>query len=247
MRSSAQSSSVEAICLRCERPFRTEEVRVYRFTFVANRYCPLCRAAESADAEQRRGEILWSQAHIPPEFQDARFANFRPVTGTQHALTIAKKWAQEFRLGKTPRRGLLLHGPPGAGKTHLAVAVLFEAVYGRFARSLFLNVPEWLNALREAWYDDAEEPPDPKGYDIVVVDDLGAENSTEWARERVYGLVNHRNQTRGPTIITTNLAPDELAARLGRATASRLTSLCADVPLDARSDFRTRAAEGEAP
>ena len=218
---------------------------MYRFKFVADRYCPLCREAEAAEAQQLRGEILWSQAHIPPEYQDARFANFRSVTGTKHALTMAQNWAQEFRLGRTPRRGLLFHGRPGSGKTHLAVAILFEAVYGRFAKPLFLNVPEWLNALREAMYDDAEEPPNPNGYDIVVVDDLGAEYSTDWARERIYSLVNHRNQTRGPTIVTTNLTPDELAGRLGRATASRLTSLCADVPLDTTSDYRARAAEEE--
>ena len=83
-----------------------------------------------------------------------------------------------------------------AGKTHLAVAVLREVVWADDPPSaLFLNVPEWLNALRES-YGDGEAPPNPSGYDVVVLDDLGAEDWTSWARDRIYSLVNQREQER---------------------------------------------------
>jgi DNA replication protein DnaC len=240
------NSEMRVVCIKCERPFETRPVTLYRFTFPADRLCAVCRGAESAEAAQRRGEILWGQAHIPSEYKEARLGNFVPVPGTRHALAMAMRWSQEFRSGHTPRRGLLFHGPPGAGKTHLAIGVLWEAIWDRDAPSLFLNVPDWLNALRESWYDGEQQPPNPNGFEFVVVDDLGAENSTDWARERIYSLLNHRNQTKAATIITSNLDPSELARRLGRATASRLTSLCATVPVEARSDFRARPVDGEA-
>jgi len=122
--------------------------------------------------------------------------------------------------------------------------VVHEAIYSQFIRCVFINVPEWLNAIREAWNaSDAATPPNPDGYELAVIDDLGAENATRWAQERIYSLVNHRAQTGALTIITTNLQPGEIGPRLGRPTSSRITHLCASVPVDGR-DFRELRAAG---
>ena len=107
--------------------------------------------------------------------------------------------------------------------------------------ALFLNVPAWLNALRES-YGDGEPPPNPSGYDVVVLDDLGAEDWSSWARDRIHNLVNQREQQNRLLIVTTNCSWGELAGRVGAPTASRLRRLVRDVPVDARQDYRERHA-----
>ena len=186
-------------CLGCGREFATEQVVLLGQTFAAERYCDLCRATEKVVDEQRRADGRWARVRVPSAYDGCTFENFEPVPDTRNALAVCRQWTKEFRAGTDLRQGLLLRGNPGAGKTHLAVAILREVIWSDRAprpTALFLNVPGWLNALRES-YGDGEPPPNPSGYELVVLDDLGAEDWSSWARDRIYNLVNQREQQRG--------------------------------------------------
>ena len=233
-------------CLGCGREFETEQVVLLGQTFAAERYCAICRAAEEVNAEESRANARWTRVGVPSAYADCSFSSFERAAGTEHALGVCRQWAKEFRAGTALRQGLLLRGNPGAGKTHLAIAILREVVWSDHHRSaLFINVPEWLDALRES-FGDGEPPPNPTGYDIVVLDDLGAEQLTQWGRDRIYSLVNHREQERLLLLVTTNCTSSELASRVGGPTASRLRRLVREVHVDARRDFREVLVERDA-
>ena len=236
---SSSSSLLAARCLGCGREFETEQVVLLGQTFAAERYCPLCRAAEEVVDEQRRADARWTRVQVPSAYDGCTFENFEPAPGTQTALTVCQQWVKEYRAGTHLSRGLLLRGRPGAGKTHLAVAILRQLVWSDHPRTaLFINVPQWLDALRES-YGQGEPPPTPSGFEILVLDDLGAEDwSSPWTRDRLYQILNHREQQRSLMIVTTNCSWGELAGRLGGPSASRLRKLCRDVEVDARRDFR---------
>ena len=86
--------------------------------------------------------------------------------------------------------------------------------------------------------------------DLLHIDDLGAENQTEWVLEQLYSIVNARYEAERAIVATTNLMPDELADRLGARTVSRLVEICGELlPLfgsDMRREFRVPAASERA-
>lgn len=107
-------------------------------------------------------------------------------------------------------------GNPGNGKTHLAVAAMKG--YG-LMRSYFWKVPDYLDFLKRMAYDRGIPIEDVtrsyrSGNALVVFDDLGVENRTEWANEQLYRVLDARYEERIPTIITTNQARDRIDARI---------------------------------
>ncbi len=231
-------------CVRCGSVFETDEIAMFRFRFPADRICVACRESECSMNDERKGRMVFEQACVPHDYRGCRFSNFDLVPGTQTAFRIAQQWSHEMRSTSKPRRGLLLRGPAGRGKTHLAVAVVYEVSLARQVPSLFVNVPEWLNSLKDS-FDSGGPVLSPREFKLAILDDLGAEQHTEWSRDQIYSLINHREANRLPTIITTNLSDEALTLRLGAPTMSRLIRLARDVNVDSEVDYRKFLVEKE--
>lgn len=131
---------------------------------------------------------------------------------------------------------LYLVGPCGAGKSHLAAAIVNELVYGG-ATAAYASVPELLAFIRSGFKDNtADERLNLlKGVDVLVLDDLGTEQGTEWALEQLFVLINHRYLEDRTTIITSNLQLAEQPARI----ASRIAEVADEIVLPV-ADYRMR-------
>lgn len=144
--------------------------------------------------------------------------------------------------------GLLITGGVGAGKTHLAVAVLSELIETKGVRGLFCDVTGLLERLQATYSrgsdEDASTIVEPfREADLLVLDELGARRPTDWVRDVLYGLLNARYNQRRVTIVTTNFGDgpvpggETLEGRLGLPVRSRLAEMCQVVVLDG-PDFR---------
>lgn len=190
--------------------------------------CTLKKRESRLDEEKRRISNL-------DAFTRHTFEEFDVLPGTEDAFAAALAFAQE------PDGWLFLHGGCGVGKTHLAVAAAQE-VRKLNGNVIFAVVPDLLDHLRATF-----DPGSGAGYDerfttirgafLLVLDDLGTENTTPWAREKLYQIINHRYNERLPTIITSN----QDHSRMDERVVSRLLDrgLTTDVFIDAE-DFRRR-------
>lgn len=135
------------------------------------------------------------------------------VENLRRALRLAKAYAED------PRGWLVFIGTYGCGKTHLAAAIAHYRTKMGPENPMFVVVPDLLDHLRATFgpnsaisYDKRFE--EVKTTPLLVLDDLGTESATPWAREKLYQILNYRYVANLPTVITTSWSIDEIDPRL---------------------------------
>jgi DNA replication protein DnaC len=235
--------------------------------------CPLCddtgwkpveengvrRVVRCECWREQVGQTRLADSNIPKRYQHCTFANFRAYNESlQHALEAARLLTERFPTASTREqlgRGLFLDGAPGVGKTHLAVAVLKAIVEKSAARALFYDTRDLLRVIRST-YDPSIRTTELEvlrpvmTVDLLVLDDLGAEKTSEWVEETMNLIVNTRYNERRVTIFTSNYLdiPDDtdsnsLLFRIGHRMRSRLHEMCDFLEMDG-ADYRELPANG---
>ncbi|MFZ5915760.1 MAG: ATP-binding protein [Chloroflexota bacterium] len=173
---------------------------------------------------RRKTQILKAVSALRGRLLDCTFENF----SLEGAARVALDARDETMLWTKKLTGwLVIYGGKGNGKTHLAAAAANHLI-AQGQPVLLVNVPEFLDWLRESYsrssFDDTEETFSRRfslvrDAPVLILDDLGAESDTPWANEKLYILLNYRQEMRLPTMMTSNLRfedfPGRLRSRLG--------------------------------
>lgn len=217
-------------CPRCENtyivtyaPSRADYAQARRCD--CYRRCPLCddtRYFFETDAHGYRfarpcqcvvvdRQIRWvGDARLPAKYHRARLLDFRPQPGERRTpeVTAAVQAGFKFTHGFTPgRRGLLLHGTVGTGKTHLTVAILRYLVINKGVRVRFIEFLHLLADLRATFGDHgrAEDVMRPLvEVPVLAIDELGKGKEGEWERDVLDELISKRYNAHRTTLFTTN-------------------------------------------
>lgn len=208
---------------------------------------------ERGGAGQTRAKIerLLGRSGIKKRFQQRTFANFiRDTPERRRCYDTAKTYADSFPQRAERGEGLYIEGTYGTGKTHLAAAIALQLI-GCGVPVVCKTSGDLLADIKEAFDNsDATEYEILKAYktvDLLIVDDLGKEQCTDWSVSTLYSILNDRYEDMKPTIITTNYNADELVRALtpkggdgtkARAIISRLREVSTVITM-AWPDYRT--------
>lgn len=235
------------ICSVCKDPIE-KLINLIGFNRVikANVNCK-CRVEELAAKKildenkerQIRINSIIKNSLMDTSFRAKTFNNWDFQKGNKMMHKIGIKYSDNFKEMKDKSIGLLIYGNPGNGKTYTSAAIANKLLENMIpvicvsTNSLLERIKETFNS----WGKEAEETilKSLSNADLLILDDLGTEQQTDWSKTKIYNLIDSRYRNGLPLIITTNFSLEDLENKYGKRTYDRLLEMCTPVENDGPS------------
>ena len=233
-------------CEHCNKYIAAITVEVPQLR-IKNKILPTCECVverEEAEireaqnfAKKREIEKLFSISNLGERFSKSTFESFLDRNGSETAYKVAVKYVKTFKEWKG--ESLLLWGEPGNGKTHLAAAIVNELSKKGYI-VVFQSVPELLQRIRSTFNSENKENETQimralLECDLLILDDIGAEKTTEWVEEKLFNIIDGRYRKELHTLYTSNLEPKELKHQVGKRSYDRMVETSLTVKNEAAS------------
>ena len=180
-------------------------------------------------------------AVLPRRYRDVGFER-PPVTEIDaRVVTAVRRFVDAIDDRLDSGRGLWFMGPVGTGKTTLAMLVSKAALSAGRSVAIY-SLPRLLNEIRETHRFERSHVDlldRLTAVDLLHIDDVGAERTTDWVLEELYSIVNARYQDERSIVLTTNILDRAaLCEQITERTVSRLTEMCDEIPVYSDHDHR---------
>jgi DNA replication protein DnaC len=250
-------SASDGICHKCgTATFTTIELlgRIRRMPVMCK-----CREEEykrgkeiEASTERRlKLERLMQYSLMDHKFRECTFENFNIDSQNEKLYKMAVKYCDKWPEMKRQNVGFLFWGAPGNGKSYLSFCIA-NRLLQNFVPVIAISSIGILNRIKQTYNNHGKEGEvevinSLKNASLLVLDDLGAENDTDWSKEKLYEIIDSRIRDQKPMIVTTNLTPDQLRKKLTgednvARTYDRLVEMCCPIEVKGPSR-RVKAAK----
>lgn len=174
--------------------------------------CSVERNAREAEEKRKRDRMQYLDSMRRTGFPDAEMREWTFAKSDHSDLkneNIARKYVANFDVMRKQGTGLLFCGQVGTGKSFLAAAIANELI-NQGTPCLMTNFSRIISRISEKFGGDQKYLDNLNRFDLLIIDDLGAERDTEFTWEKVMTVIDARYRAGLPLIITTNLMPKEL-------------------------------------
>ncbi|WP_167627549.1 DnaA ATPase domain-containing protein [Peptoniphilus vaginalis] len=174
------------------------------------------------------------------KFKKCTFNNFYKTKDNEFYFNFGQFYSRNFEKNKTENNGLLIYGKPGTGKSFLSFCIA-NYLLDNGIKVIACSISTILEKIREySSFGDNKMTVfnnELKKADLLIIDDLGSENSSEWVNSKIYEVIDLRYRSEKPLIVTTNLEPDNLKKKLTNKdgitrTYDRIFEICRPIDMN---------------
>jgi DNA replication protein DnaC len=214
-----------------------------------------CKKKELEEIEKRKEEeekrqrlkIIMKNSLMEKSFFNKTFENWDFNKGDKKLYNLGIKYTENFKQIKEEGLGLLVTGGVGNGKSYLSFAIA-NGLLKKGVPVVCISINGLLERIRETyktWGKEGEYEiiKSLGSADLLVIDDLGTEQNTEWSISKIYTIIDSRYRNKMPTIVTTNYSVEILKDRYGERTVDRLMEMCTTIENNSTSIRRIKAVE----